>query len=627
MCANKHYVYINLMKCYVQLTGKWWVEMMKQRKCWASLIVLLLALFCWWQPPVHADTEYNIARLKENIQIHTDGSATVSYQIRYTFDDDMHGVYVTQATDNGVEFGGWTQAKINGKHIGKYTGGRTGAEIVTNDGAKQLRIHYPVEDGDTIDAQWTYRLKHVVTRYHDVAEINWQIIGGQWAIALHDVDITVKLPKQKQQQFGYWTHSLNAAKFTGDAKRGTYQFKTKSVAANTPVELHTYFDENTVPKVASVAGNGKAKIIVQEKQIAQRLQRAKQRQLWLQMGLVVLLLPAAFLIYRAKRIYTTAKSKAGLVIAGINNYDLPTDNAPAVVLAQLDGAQFSTDKAFSATIMDLLARHYYELTNQQDWSKQHYELTLVKNTGLTKFEETVTLILFGKTDIGAKVDTRTFKQTDSRVVKRLGVYKDKFTKNIEKAARPVWLRDDVGTIRFNVYYVLGLFSLVVLIASEIAVMFMSAYAAFHLWLGVVLVIAVLGIILGLLDFHRLGALYTPAGWPEAQAWQNFGRMLRQVGQFDVKQVPDVTLWDRYLAYAVVLDAADNVAQALQQYHASETSATGDFIPVYLAYNMFNVGLMGQLAGNDSANATSNSAGFGAGGSSGGFGGGSGGGAF
>ncbi|QBO37022.1 DUF2207 domain-containing protein [Periweissella cryptocerci] len=599
---------------------------MKQHKCGIVVIVFLLALV-WWQPSIHADGEYSINRLKENVQIHPDGSATVHYQIRYEFADDMHGVYVTQATDKGVDFAEWTQASINGKRQGKYHGGSAGMQIVNSNNAKQLRIYYPIAADDTLNAQWTYKLNNVVTRYHDVAEINWQIIGGQWAVPLKNVDITVKLPKGKQQHFAYWTHSLNTAKFTGDAKAGVYHYTAASVAANTPVELHTYFDESTVPQVPKTAGNGQAKIIAQEEQIAARLQRAKQLRLWIQVGLVSLMLIGAFLIYRAKRFYAHAKAKAGLVITGINNYELPSENAPAVVLAQLNGKHFSLDKAFSATIMDLLARHYYRLTDQTNWSQKHFELTLIKNDGLTSFEKTVTLILFGNTEIGAKVDTRTFKKTDSRVVKRLSVYKEKFNKDIENAALPVWLRDERGNVKFKLAYLLGLFSLIVLVGSQIAMLVGSPYVEFYPWLGVVLLVASLGILFGVLDYRKMGTIYTPTGWSEAQAWKNFGQMLREVGQFDLKKVPDVTLWDRYLAYAVVLNAADNVAKALQQYHADDANYTDDFIPTYLAYNLFSVSLMSDMTGLDSANAPKESAGFGVSGGSGGFGGGSGGGAF
>ncbi|MBC6498290.1 hypothetical protein H7R52_02750 [Weissella confusa] len=36
---------------------------------------------------------------------------------------------------------------------------------------------------------------------------------------------------------------------------------------------------------------------------------------------------------------------------------------------------------------------------------------------------------------------------------------------------------------------------------------------------------------------KIRQIYTVEGWPIAEAWFGFGRMLRDVGQFEVKQVP------------------------------------------------------------------------------------------
>jgi uncharacterized membrane protein YgcG len=282
--------------------------------------------------------------------------------------------------------------------------------------------------------------------------------------------------------------------------------------------------------------------------------------------------------------------------------------------------------------MDLLARHFYSVVDLTVNAKrrgkgQNYQLNLEKVAGMTDYEMVVTRILFGSTKPGRNVDSHVFKENDNPVSKRYTSLLESFEKAVVAATKPVWLIAENKITTFTLFNMGALGFVIGFIVIEIIVLFSSDYARFTWWVGTMILLALILLVIDLVGYTKWHLIYTPDGWHEAQDWLNFGNMLKNVGQFDLKQVPDVALWDRYIGYGVVLGAGAEVAKALETYHINNHDEMFDsYVPTYIAYSWFDSSFTSTLASSDSAN-TSSGGGFGAGGSSGGFGGGSGGGAF
>ncbi|WP_419776622.1 DUF2207 family protein, partial [Leuconostoc suionicum] len=55
----------------------------------------------------------------------------------------------------------------------------------------------------------------------------------------------------------------------------------------------------------------------------------------------------------------------------------------------------------------------------------------------------------------------------------------------------------------------------------------------------------------------------PDGMQEQWQWQGFKKMLHDIAHLQDKQVLDVQLWDKILAYAVIFGEAKNVANQMK----------------------------------------------------------------
>jgi uncharacterized membrane protein len=151
----------------------------------------------------------------------------------------------------------------------------------------------------------------------------------------------------------------------------------------------------------------------------------------------------------------------------------------------------------------------------------------------------------------------------------------------------------------------------------------------------VIILVVLSAVISFIQVVTVAAkpIMTADGERTKQEWAGFRNMLKDVGDFPMREVGSIALWDHFLVYAVSLGVADKVMKQMQvEFPVNEiqASAFGSY------YYMNNAIFLSTL--NNSINTgvtksmptSSNSSGFGGGfggGSSGGSGGGSGGGAF
>lgn len=576
-----------------------------------------------------ADGDYEIKQMHEHVTINPDGSATIRYNLIYDFDDDMNGVYVSQETDQDVKLIGSPTATVNGQVVGNYSAGnRYGLEQKHDGDVTQFRVHYPVKADRTYQVTWTYQLANVAKRYQDVGEINWKIIGTNWQTDLQHTKIVIQLPKMTYQTLQAWTHSKSTTQFVVDKQAGTLTYEKARVNPDQPVEVHTMFDQAALSTATQRTGNRRSTILDQERAIAERAEKTAKRDKAMQ-GYVTwfAILPLGLLI-RLIALWRRIRAQNKHVIETPHNYELPSDLPPAVVGWQLRDSGAAVSTLFSATLMDLLAKRVLTVSEEptKKWRKTNYRIQLDRMIAFNDFEETLLTILFGEeVEVGKSIQTQTMQDGESAFAKRYTNKIERFEDQVRRAAKPVTLIDHDAVSQLTQWQVWTIVAAVAVIVINGAVWVMSSAHIAGWFTGASVGLSVLIAVVAFAMAVKIRRIYTVEGWPIAEAWFGFGRMLRDVGQFEVKQVPDVMLWDRYLAYAVVLGVADKVADALRQAQLEPVDDMANFVPIYVAYTMFNPANVSAYGVTSSGSDTGSS--WGAGGSSGGFGGGSGGGAF
>lgn len=576
-----------------------------------------------------ADDDYEIKQMYEHVTVNSDGSAMIRYDLIYDFDYDMNGVYVSQETDQDVKLIGSPTATVNGQSVGSFSAGsRYGLEQKRDGDVTQFRVHYPVKADHTYQVMWTYQLANVAKRYQDVGEINWKIIGANWQTDLQHTKIVIQLPKMTYQTLQAWTHSKSATKFVVDKQAGTLTYEKARVNPDQPVEVHTMFDQAALSTATQRTGNRRVAILDQERAIAERAEKTAKRDKAMQ-GYVTWLAILPFgLLIRLIALWRRIRVQNKHIIETPHNYELPSDLPPAVVGWQLRDSGAAVSTLFSATLMDLLAKRVLIVSEEptKKWRKTNYRIQLDRTTAFNDFEETLLTILFGEqVEIGKSIQTQTMQNGESAFAKRYTDKIDRFEDQVRRAAKPVNLIDHDAVSQLTQWQVWTIVAAVAVVVINGAVWVMSSAHIAGWFIGVSVGLSVLIAVVAFAMAVKIRQIYTVEGWPIAEAWFGFGRMLRDVGQFEVKQVPDVMLWDRYLAYAVVLGVADKVADALRQAQLEPVDDMANLVPIYVAYTMFSPSSVSAFGVASSGSDTGGS--WGAGGSSGGFGGGSGGGAF
>ena len=128
---------------------------------------------------------------------------------------------------------------------------------------------------------------------------------------------------------------------------------------------------------------------------------------------------------------------------------------------------------------------------------------------------------------------------------------------------------------------------------------------------------------------------TKKGNEDYVRWNAFKRFLKDFGTFDIKKLPEIALWERYLVYATVFGLADEVEKAMNTKIAMNPEIATSY-SFYYSYNDMHIANYVSNAVNSSiqtanvaaARSASGPSGSGFGGgfsSGGGFGGGGGGG--
>lgn len=615
------------------------------KKSWLLVFVCLIFGIVLPISVIHADdSDYSITKFRENINIQPNGSAIINYRVQYQFDDDMHGVYLTQALRNDKQGIQLQKVMVNQQPIGPYNGGSTGVETLRDGQNVQYKVHVPIKADDVKNVEWQYVLQDYAHRYQDIGEINAFVIGDTWDTDLNDVVITVQLPQGMQKPFGNYTHSVETAKFNGDAKVGRYTYQNNFLPAETAVELHAYFNQQTLAQAPQIAQKQLTNLKAQEKAIASRQRIAQKRTHLFQYVTFLLPIIGMAISLFAAMMYRRKRQASGANFININNFDMPSELAPAIINQQLHGYSSDAATSFSATIMDLLARKYLTVTpavhedmhglrgllTSLDKKSNQPELllTVEKTMGLQSFELTVLEVLFDtRTDLmlGQTVSTKEFTNASSKLVKRYNKKISIFAHQVGEATNEPFI--DVKANQLYKFLAITGPSLIGLgVIIELILMFGTQWGIVNWYFGVgVIGMIFLGIAMVVLNFKQQRKfIYQQDKWSKAQAWQNFGYMLKHIGDFDKKSVPDVILWDRYMGYALILGAGAEMAAALKRMQPINELTT-NYLPAYMVYSaLINSGTGNGFVTTSSSGSSSGGLGSG---SSGGFGGGSGGGAF
>lgn len=611
---------------------------------WRFLILTLLFAMIGIQQ-VSADDDYEITNWQQTVAIQPNGDANVTKQVSYSFDDDMHGVVMREGLAAGkkasaLTWGGLKSIKVavNGQAptvIQPRQGvAQTGYVETKTSNAVKEKVYYPVRENDKLVVTYQYVLKGLVTNWDDVAEINWRPISD-WDVDLDKAKLVIKLPKKSPKQLKAWVHSRAKGDVKLDKAQGEVIAMSDTVSADESLEIHMYFDSNQTPLNQLRRSGKRAKLINQQE--AAIVVKHNRFVFWM-MIIAFLVSPILFVIvlfivfWQNKKVryqQNLANQKSGTTGEPVHIFDLPNDLGPALIAERL--AEQSDDaKIVVATLLDLVARHKITMTYQDMKRPDEITYQVTDENGLQPFELSFVRMIFGKNrDLVRHGD---FKKKQSPVSKSIRKRIGAFKQALAKAEQQTRIVDKIATQKATDAKTMALGGLIVLsvISAVVLGIIADQTQVSSIW-AIIVIESVVALVTLLLTATQKTIFFTvPDGMQEQWQWQGFKKMLHDIAHLQDKQVLDVQLWDKILAYAVIFGEAKNVANQMKIWAKDmdwNTDNTLLFVPYYLYGSDWSDGFVTSINQDGAFQSSSNVSGGGgsfSGGSSGGAGGGGGG---
>lgn len=441
------------------------------------------------------------------------------------------------------------------------TNGSKGNYIKTNlYGGERYRMYYS-SNKERVAFYLTYTIAGAVVIHNDVAELYWNFIGSDYADDLKNLNIKVFLPEaDNSDNFRIWAHGDLTGEINfieeDNKKTGAYATMDK-VDAYDPVDIRLTFDKNLIKDQSNLditEEDALSKIIEVETEragVANALRKELKIKYYIAVGLTTAYLIGIIIsiIFVIRKYGITKKSNFDHEYNRefINDYNVE-------VIDYLLNRNNISPNAMSASIMNMIYKKNIKAEEivSKSKTKKDYKFTLINEDNLNETEQNLINFLFR--NIGEKDENNIYTFTTVALkkyaasTKTYNTFINSYTtwkKCVIKDGKEQGFYENVNAARIHgvLWFILSLFLIVVigLLNAFIKIVYFIPYLAF-------------GFMLYTLLIHKK----TEKGSLHYDKWMAFKRFLKDFGNFKEKELPEITLWEKYLVYAVIFGIADKV---------------------------------------------------------------------
>ena len=520
----------------------------------------------------------------------------------------------------------------------KVSYGTDGSEkkftVNTLSGGYRVRI-YDYTNQDKVAFYLEYRVEDVLVLHRDVAELYWTFVPDGFEDTLQNVLVRVSLPKtDTSNYFRFWAHgNLDGEIIDLDDK--TVEAKISEVLPGESVDIRLTFDTSIVDakrvlkhsNVTALDGilEVETKRAEEANLLRDELISKRNRAIVLSFVLIGSILGLGVFIY-----FKYGKSPKSNYYSKYNREFIDEYNVEVIDYLM---HRKITPNALSASIMNLIYKKNISVKELE--KNKNYEFTLIHLDKLNDSEKLLVDFLFdtvGENKVNTE-NKKTFTLKDLKKyasgTKTCTSFIKSYTAwqaNVLEHGKSENFFTDSGVPKIIGLFVLfvAIFLLMYIIHNQID--FIMSYVAIFL--------SVIFFIYTLVIYKK-----TKKGSEHFARWKAFRNFLDDFGSFELKELPEIILWERYLVYATIFGLADKV-EASMNVHIKEINMNAEYVPVFtyihispFIYSSFNDAVSSaynRQAANYANTHSSRSSGGGFGGgfsSGGGFGGGGGGGRF
>lgn len=471
-----------------------------------------------------------------------------------------------------------------------------------------------------------YVIKNMAVVHNDVAEVGINIFTEEQLEYIKNLEMHIHIP-DNQTELRAWGHGPLWGN-TENLSKNEVKVTINDLEANTPFDVRFVFDKEVVKnstKYTSV--DGLDKIVEVETEKAEEANR--QRQIHKTIKLVVIasniLWYLGLIIILMYTYFKYDKEYKGLFQ---NDYyrDFPNDYGPEVV-GYLMNKKIGSNE-LSASILNLI---YKKVIDFEKLDKKDFKLILnnIPDT-LTDGEKKLLNFVFVKSDLQVG-DTMLLSQLKKKASSSYSSFLSKYES---------WKLFAESESKTHNFYENSTAPKVLAILYLFIGGFISTFVINY---NPILFIANFFIFISCLIYFISYKKRTKQGNEDYLKWKALKKFMKDFGDLDSKQLPEIALWEKYLVYAVVLGCAKELSKTMElkikdmnldDPNMVNTMHDFDRINYITSFNRsltrsINSSMSNAYSARTAASSSSSSGGFGGGFSGGGgsFGGGGGGGRF
>lgn len=444
-----------------------------------------------------------------------------------------------------------------------------------NSNGIDVRMYMPANN-EKVAFYLEYVVANAVVMHNDVAELYFPFIGDKFSDDIDNVNVQVFLPAaDTSNNFRIWAHgplSGEINKYQNENKENIGLIASiKDLKANTGFDIRVTFDKSLilVPQFLHHSNEDALdKILEVENKRADDAndKRKKIKAVYYSIKYAAI----GYLIFLIVMwIYIYVKFDKEYKADFKNKYNREfIDDYNVEVIDYLFNKNI-TPNAMSASIMNLVYKKNISVEEMpSDKKKKEYTFKLLNKENLSKSEEYLIEFLFDTVGNGSVFTTKKLKDY-AKSTSSYSTFTSKYStwkNNVIQEGQQQNFYESNTKIKF-----IGL--IIALIGGLIFVT--NILYNTDILIAYALIIPIVIFAIYIMTFNRR----TKNGNEDYAKWKAFKNFLNDFGTFDIKELPEITLWERYMVYATIFGLAKKVQKSMNVY-IQELDPNGTLYPYY-----------------------------------------------
>ena len=442
---------------------------------------------------------------------------------------------------------------------------------------------YYASSHDKVAFLITYMVDQVVVYHQDVAELYWNFITPNDYDDIENVQVKVLLPGVDNSDYlKVWAHGdLSGDVKILDENNGVLAV-IPHMESSSVLDIRLTFNKNLITDISKVKQSGEValesiiEVENERAEVANQLRDQLKRERNFVIGyswiLLIGIIVGFFFVY-----FKYGKSPKATYYSKYNREFIDDYNVEVIDYLMKRNI---TPNALSASIMNLIYKKNISVKEIESAKKKEkdYEFTLESTEHLSGSENLLTSFLFDTVSGGnlneeqKKVFTTLDLKKYANGTKTCSQFISSYT-----AWKNSVLKEGANQQFFSFTKKSSIMGSIVLVLAIILLFLTMSFGVDYILTYVVIFMAILFFIYGIAVYKK-----TVKGSEHYARWKAFRNFLDDFGAFELKELPEIILWERYLVYATIFGLADKVQKSMNV-RISELDMSGlpnDYYPVF-----------------------------------------------